>query len=100
MLTMPPELRDFFRVLLFGRQVTDRDIGALARKGDRGCTSNDGVGAGQQSLSSGLLRGGRCLDLAGTGVRLFLIKVFACGPLLAGVRKRKYRKVEAVSLVQ
>ena len=90
MLTMPPELRDFFRVLLFGRQVTDRDIGALARKGDRGCTSNAGVGAGQQSLSSGqasgalvgclaavrllghrLLRGGRCLDLAGTGVRLF-----------------------------
>src|SRR3984957_664021 len=47
------ELNDLAGVFLLRRQMVDRHVGALARKGDRGGATHPGIAAGDQSLSAG-----------------------------------------------
>ena len=46
------QLDDLLRVRLFGREIVDRDVRALARIGDRGGAAHAGIAAGDQRLAA------------------------------------------------
>jgi hypothetical protein len=60
----------FLRVGLFGREIIDRHVCALACEGDRGRASHSGIAAGDQRLAPGEPSGAAITLFAVVGTRI------------------------------